>query len=97
MAVLNEFLLDPTLFNASRLIALPSLYHVLKIERPGEVGEYPRPILGIARWIYTRAKHVLQSLADRGAALSMDREVMGERDRWQEVSEHIGLSSMHRY
>jgi hypothetical protein len=85
MTILNEFLLDPTPFNASRLISMPSLYHVLKIEWASE-GAYLWPILGVARWIHSRARHALQHLTDRGAELSMDPELVGERDRWQEVS-----------
>jgi hypothetical protein len=94
MTVLDEFLLDPSPFNASRLISIPSLYHVLKIERPGE-GAYPWPILGLARWIRNRARLVLQYLVDHGATLSMDPEVMSERDRWQEVS-IVVPSNVHR-
>lgn len=85
MAVLNDFLLDPTPFNASRLISIPCLYHVLKIEQPSE-GPYPQPILGVARWIYNRARQVLQNLVDRGAKLRVDPEVVVEADKWREVS-----------
>lgn len=93
MTVLNAFLLNPTPFNASRLISIPSLYHVLKIEHPGE-GAYAWQILSLARWIHSRVRQVLQHLVDRGAKLSADPGMVGEKDKWQEVSAHVGRSRM---
>lgn len=84
MKTLNEFLQDPTPFNASRLISIPALYQVLKAEKLNG-GTYPSPILEMARWMYDRAQDVLKVLVDHGRRLSTGSEGSGAKDHWQEV------------
>lgn len=85
MKTLDDFLMEPTSFNASRLISIPALYQVLKAEKLGD-GTYPSPILEVARWLCNRAQEVLTVLTDRGIKLNAGSEGINVKDRWQEVS-----------
>jgi hypothetical protein len=80
---LRIFNANPTPHNATLLVSIPVLYHVLRHEDDRNSGKYPVALLKLCTWIQDRATAVLKELIVHGvppvkADLSRD-------DEWRKV------------
>jgi hypothetical protein len=66
LAALGLFNQDPTTFNASLLVCIPTLYDVLKYEEQLNGLAYSAMLLGVCKWLHERASTVLQKLIVHG-------------------------------
>jgi hypothetical protein len=61
LAVLYDFIQNPTTLNASRLVEIPSLHNLLQYEHKIH-RKFTDAVIFICKWIYDRGKIVLSEL-----------------------------------
>jgi hypothetical protein len=63
LRVLQDFNINPTPENASRLITIPALYNLLTREVQGlKNGRYPEAWVLLCQWVHDRGQAVLRKL-----------------------------------
>lgn len=91
LEALKTFLAVPTRSSAQGLYGVPVLYKVLDIEYDERMGKYPVGILNVARWMFNRAKTVLEAiLSTNTTPLDLEAQVPavlvdGEIHEWEKV------------
>ena len=87
LADLDMFNRQPCALNASKLVNIPALYVILKVEGKGS-GSYSEPILEICKWIHKRGVEVLKQLLGNDLPLA-DMVQSNGNDNWEIVSVSI--------
>ncbi|KAF9455292.1 hypothetical protein BDZ94DRAFT_1231040 [Collybia nuda] len=59
---LHSFITSPSPTNASKLVSIPALYDILKLEHVRNGEQYKGSTLSLCQWIYDRGRAVLQQL-----------------------------------
>lgn len=81
--LLKNFIADPTIFNVSRLISIPTIYQVLQAEHT-RYQSYSKTSLDVISWLADRIEEVLTNLIKHGAPIEPGTNV-GE-EAWCRVS-----------
>jgi hypothetical protein len=80
--LLKNFIEDPTVFNASSLISIPTIYQVLQAQH-GQHQTYSKTILEVISWMADRIEVVWTNLVSHGAPIEPGTN-MGEEE-WRRV------------
>lgn len=89
---LKTFLGVPTRHNGRGLYSIPVLYKVLELEFDENEGKYPQELLNVIRWMYNRAKTVLDGVLAASGDSSLNsvsenlaENHVGEIHEWEKV------------
>ena len=89
LSLLSDFIEDPTLHNASRLVDIPSLLELLQHEY--QVYEnYSKVVISTCKWIFKRGTMVLEQLKVHG---SLPIQTNARDIEWHKVRSHTCMTS----
>lgn len=84
LLVLEQFLDNPNLHNASRLRSIPVLFNVLRHEYNSNTQSYPELILALCSWILKQGQAVLRAIIVHKAP-DIDDRANGVDGGWEKV------------
>ena len=83
LQALSQFVREPTPFNASRLVHIPSVYDVLQYHDLRR-EPYPNDLVSLCKWIFDRGQAALKALISHTAP-PLDRTASEMDNKWRTV------------